>query len=391
MEEKTTTLSYDSLVNNGKEFLVNTENNSPESQEVQAADGTGALGSGKRSGTGVTSKQTVSEKKRRRGRPRKNEHGIPNINGSLETFPSPAVSSSKKRARGRPKGSGKLQALASVGGYVDTARGSFTPHVLSVYAGEDLVNKIGSFCSRTSRSIFVLAASGAVSGVTLCKPGSSIGTLTYEGRFEILTLTGSSVVSGELETRRKTGLLNVSLANSHGRVFGGSVAGPLIAAGPGPIQLIVASFKPKMGREIRRKYSAGTSTSANIFASSEMVNVPIQVTGMVDDDENCTPPSAPVTLRADHVKANCLKSDNIIAENHNFNSTSLESIGPNNSQKADPVKADNVIAKIHDLNYTSPQSVGPNNLKTLPVSQPMSDEMITPDTNKNVPEMHVKD
>ena len=58
-----------------------------------------------------------------------------------------------------------------------------------------------------------------------------------QGRFEILTLTGSSIVSGELWTRRKTGLLSVSLANSHGRVFGGSVAGPLIAAGPGPIQV----------------------------------------------------------------------------------------------------------------------------------------------------------
>lgn len=38
-------------------------------------------------------------------------------------------------------------------------------------------------------------------------------------------------------TRRKTGLLSVSLANSHGQVFGGSVAGPLVAAGPGPTQV----------------------------------------------------------------------------------------------------------------------------------------------------------
>ena len=58
-----------------------------------------------------------------------------------------------------------------------------------------------------------------------------------QGRFEILILTGSSVASGELGTCHKTGLLSVSLANSHGRVFGGSVAGPLIAAGPGPIQV----------------------------------------------------------------------------------------------------------------------------------------------------------
>ncbi|XVF69083.1 hypothetical protein PTKIN_Ptkin11bG0052100 [Pterospermum kingtungense] len=368
MEEKATTVSHDFAVNNGKESLVDTENNSPESQ-VQADDEAGALGSGEGSGSGATSKETVNEKKRGRGRPRKYESGFPNSSASLEALPSTIMaSSSTKRARGRPKGTGRLQALASVGGYVDTAGGSFTPHVLSVHTGEDLVNKIGSFCARVSRSVCVLAASGAVSSVTLCKPDSSVGTLIYEGWFEILTLSGSSVVSGELGTRRKTGLLSVSLANSHGRVFGGSVAGPVIAAGPGPIQLIVASFKQNIGCEIRRKYSAGTSTPANIFASSEMVNVPIQETGMDDNYDNCTPTPATVTVRAD-----CMKSDNNIAENHNFNSTSAESLHPNNSQKADTVKADNVIIGNHKL--TSPETcVGPNNLKTMSISQLISDD-----------------
>ncbi|XWS73971.1 hypothetical protein CRYUN_Cryun02cG0175200 [Craigia yunnanensis] len=386
MEEKSATLSHDSAVTNGKESLVNTDNSDPESQEVQAADDTGALGSGEGSGSGVTSKENVNQKKRGRGRPRKYENGVPNINGSLGAFQIPTAFSSTKRARGRPKGSGKLQALASVGGYMDTAGGSFSPHVLFVYTGEDLVGKIASFCLRASRSVCILAASGAVSSVTLFKPGSSFGTLTYEGRFEILTLSGSSVVSGELGTRCRNGLLSVSLAYSDGRVFGGSVVGPLIAADPGPIQLIVASFKQNIGREIRRKYSAGTSTSANIFDSSELLDVPIQVTGMADGKENCTPPPAPVTVRADPVKADSAKSDNIVGENHNFNSTSLESVGPNNMQKED-----NVIAENDDLNPTSPQSVGPNNLQTSPVSQPISDEMITPDSNASVPEMHVKD
>lgn len=58
-----------------------------------------------------------------------------------------------------------------------------------------------------------------------------------QGWFEILTLAGSSVVSGELGTRRRNGLLSVSLANNHGQVFGGTVAGPLVAAGPGAIQV----------------------------------------------------------------------------------------------------------------------------------------------------------
>ncbi|XP_022730615.1 AT-hook motif nuclear-localized protein 11-like [Durio zibethinus] len=393
MEEKRATLSHDYAVTNGKESLDNTENKSLESQDVQAADDEGALGSGEGSGSGATSKENVIEKKRGRGRPRKYENGVPIINGSMEAFPIPAASSSKKRARGRPKGTGKFQALASVGGYMDTAGGSFNPHVLLVYAGEDLVNKIASFCARASRSVCILTASGAVSSVTLCKPGTSTGTLTYEGRFEILSLTGSSVVSGEVGSRRKTGLLSVSLANSHGQVFGGSIAGPLIAAGPGPIQLIVASFKQNIGRQIRRKYSAATSTSANIFASSEEVNVPSQVTGMADDGENCAPPPVPITVSvtAFPAKADSMKSDNVVAENHNFNSTCLQTVSPNNLQKADPLREENVIAENHGLKSTSPQTFGPDNLQTLPVSQPISDEMITLNNNASVPEMHVKD
>ncbi|KAE8712223.1 Detected protein of unknown function [Hibiscus syriacus] len=280
----------------------------------------GALGSGEglvRDASRI-SKDMVN--KRGRGRPRKYENGGPMSNASVEALPPPTDAYClTKRPRGRPKGTGKFQALASTGEYMDTAGGSFTPHVLPVYKGEDLVDKIVSFCARACCSVCVPTASGAVSSVTLCAPDSSAGTLTYEGRFEILTLTGSSVVSGEVGTRRKTGLLSVSLANPHGKVLGGSVEGPLIAAGPGPIQLILASFKQNIGREIRRKYCGGALTSANIVASSEMVNVPInQVTPAADNQEKCTSPQVPVTKKAD-----TLKLDTVPTEINNLNSASL--------------------------------------------------------------------
>ncbi|KAL4301920.1 hypothetical protein GQ457_10G008300 [Hibiscus cannabinus] len=362
MEEKTANISHESAVNN------ETQNKSfaEERREVETA---GGLGSGEVSVRDGSSKEMVN--KRGRGRPRKyeNESGVPISNGSFEALPLPSTAyCSTKRPRGRPKGTGKFQALASIGEYMDTAGGSFTPHVLPVYKGEDLVSKIISFCASACRSVCVLTASGVVSSVTLCAPGSSAGTLTYEGRFEILTLTGSSVVSGELGTRRKTGLLSVSLANPHGRVFGGSVEGPLIAAGPGPIQLIVASFKQNISREIRRKYCGGTSTSTNIFASSEMVNAPMnQLTPGADNQENCTSSQVPVTMKADTPKL-----DTALAENHNFNSTSLQITDPNDLQKTN-----NLIAENRDTNCSSPKmAVGSNNMQTSPHSQPVSDEMI---------------
>ncbi|KAK8489478.1 hypothetical protein V6N11_024236 [Hibiscus sabdariffa] len=361
MEEKTANLSHESAVNNETQNKSLTE----ERREVETSGAAGGVGSGE------VSVRDGTSNKRGRGRPRKYENAVPISNGSFEALPLalPSVAyCSTKRPRGRPKGTGKFQALASIGEYMDTAGGSFTPHVLPVYKGEDLVNKIVSFCASACRSVCVLTASGVVSSVTLCAPGSSAGTLTYEGRFEILTLTGSSVVSGELGTRRKTGLLSVSLANPHGRVFGGSVEGPLIAAGPGPIQLIVASFKQNISREIRRKYCGGTSTSTNIFVSSEMVNAPMnQLTPRADDHDKCTSSQVPVTMKADTPKL-----DTVLSENHNFNSTSLQSTDPNNLQKTN-----NLIAENHDTNCSSPKmAVGSNNMQTSPHSQPVSDEMI---------------
>ncbi|XVE79325.1 hypothetical protein DITRI_Ditri14bG0049200 [Diplodiscus trichospermus] len=182
MEEKTTTLSHDSAVDKGKEPVVNTENNSPadrESPDVQAAEETGALGSaeGSAGSNAISSRETVNKKKRSARRPRKEEDGtLPTINGTSEAFPPP--SSSKKRGQGRPKGSGKWQAFASFDGLLETAGGSMIPHVLLVYKGEDIVDKIRSLHERASRAVCVLTATGPVSKVTLLLPGSHVGTLT---------------------------------------------------------------------------------------------------------------------------------------------------------------------------------------------------------------------
>lgn len=53
-----------------------------------------------------------------------------------------------------------------------------------------------------------------------------------QGRFEILTLTGSYTVSENGGMKSRTGGLSVSLASPDGRVIGGGVAGLLMAASP---------------------------------------------------------------------------------------------------------------------------------------------------------------
>lgn len=143
---------------------------------------------------------------------------------------------SMKKVRGRPPGSGKKQQMLALG----SAGTGFTPHVITVKAGEDVSAKIMSFSHNGPRAICILSANGAISNVTLRQAASSGGTVTYEGRFEILSLSGSFLLTESGGQRSRTGGLSVSLAGPDGRVLGGGVAGLLTAASP--VQVVVGSF-----------------------------------------------------------------------------------------------------------------------------------------------------
>ncbi|KAL5830948.1 hypothetical protein ACOSQ4_016302 [Xanthoceras sorbifolium] len=152
--------------------------------------------------------------------------------------------SSTKRCRGQPKGSGKLQNMASLGGYfAETAGGNLTPHLVTVPIGEDLAGKILSFSRNSSKALCVLSATGTVSSVVLCQSGCVANGLKFVGQFEILHLSGSFTHTEVGGKNRRIGKLSISLSKPDGQVFGGVVVGPLIAATPiqgGSIKLISA-------------------------------------------------------------------------------------------------------------------------------------------------------
>lgn len=63
---------------------------------------------------------------------------------------------------------------------------------------------------------------------------------SLQGRFEIISLSGSFLLSENNGSRSRTGGLSVSLAGSDGRVLGGGVAGMLTAATP--VQVLLYFF-----------------------------------------------------------------------------------------------------------------------------------------------------
>jgi len=90
--------------------------------------------------------------------------------------------------------------------------------------------------------------------------------LTYEGRFELLSLSGSFMPTENGGTRSRSGGMSVSLASPDGRVVGGGVAGLLVAASP--VQVVVGSFLPTYQIEQKTKKPRYESTSISMPAAA---------------------------------------------------------------------------------------------------------------------------
>ncbi|KAL2892233.1 AT-hook motif nuclear-localized protein 9 [Bienertia sinuspersici] len=181
--------------------------------------------------------------RRKRGRPRKyGVEGKMSLDlSSVSASPRVMNASIEKRGRGRPPGSGRKQPLHPFGKLVSGSAGvGFTPHVIAVATGEDIASKLLAFAQQGRRAVCVLSAVGAISTVTLRQPSTSGGTITYEGRFDILCMSGSFLLLANDGSRDRSGGLSISLASPDGRVIGGAIGGMLIAASP--VQVIVGTF-----------------------------------------------------------------------------------------------------------------------------------------------------
>ncbi|XP_066399675.1 AT-hook motif nuclear-localized protein 10-like isoform X1 [Miscanthus floridulus] len=174
-------------------------------------------------------------------------------NGPKAPNAAPSASPDGAKKRGRPKGSTNKKHVPALG----PGGAGFTPHLIFVKAGEDVSAKIMSFSQHGTRAVCILSANGAISNVTLRQSATSGGTVTYEGRFEILSLSGSFLLSENGGHRSRTGGLSVSLAGPDGRVLGGSVAGLLTAASP--VQIVVGSFDADGKEPKQQKLAASPS------------------------------------------------------------------------------------------------------------------------------------
>ncbi|KAI4322363.1 hypothetical protein L6164_022066 [Bauhinia variegata] len=221
---------------------------------------------------------------KRRGRPKKHDG-----DGNFQ----PCESSTKK-SRGRPRGSGRLQLLASGGFVAETAEGSFAPCFLTVPIGEDVMGMLESFSERSTQSVCTISATGAISSVVLAL--ASGPTLAFEGPFEILYFSGAYAYTcgGIGGAQHKKGTFSVLLAKPDGNVFGGRVAGPMIAAVP--IQLVVGSFKQNLSKQMRRKCQGEGCSSRKRPAGDPDTATTAKVLkpepNIIEDEQKCASPTS---------------------------------------------------------------------------------------------------
>lgn len=146
-----------------------------------------------------------------------------------------AVEVGNRRPRGRPAGS-KNKPKPPIFVTRDSPN-ALRSHVMEVASGTDVAESIAQFARRRQRGVCVLSGSGSVANVTIRQPAAPGAAVVLQGRFEILSLTGAFLPGPA--PPGATGL-TVYLAGGQGQVVGGSVVGPLVAAGP--VMVIAATF-----------------------------------------------------------------------------------------------------------------------------------------------------
>ncbi|XWS66278.1 hypothetical protein CRYUN_Cryun05aG0185700 [Craigia yunnanensis] len=153
-------------------------------------------------------KRLITRKRKRKGTPRRLV--LCNENSISESF------------HQRP-----IEYFPNQGGFdINRSEGNFLPCSMIVNAGEDIIAKITSFCESCSCNAYIVSAVGSIACASIVQFGNA---LTYEGSYEIVTLTGH--VSVSLTPGGSNGSkVVITLAGNNGSVFGGYISGPLIAA-----------------------------------------------------------------------------------------------------------------------------------------------------------------
>lgn len=142
---------------------------------------------------------------------------------------------SGRRPRGRPPGSKNKPKPPVI--ITRESANTLRAHILEIGNGYDVFESIATYARRRQRGICILSGSGTVTNVSIRQPSAPGSVITLQGRFEILSLSGSFLPPPAPPGATS---LTIFLAGGQGQVVGGNVVGELTAVGP--VIVIASSF-----------------------------------------------------------------------------------------------------------------------------------------------------
>ncbi|KAF2291838.1 hypothetical protein GH714_035912 [Hevea brasiliensis] len=175
--------------------------------------------------TALSTPPSSSSKRRTPNKPSPDNHQC--IRSMLEV---------QRKPRGRPPGSKNKPKPPII--ITKDSESAMKPAILEISAGSDIIDSIISFARRNHSGISIMSATGSVSNVTLRQPIPHAPSLSLHGPFNLLALSGSFL--GSLAPKQcsssgsssfhSSSCFGITLAGAQGQVFGGIIAGKVLAA-----------------------------------------------------------------------------------------------------------------------------------------------------------------
>ncbi|KAK6925533.1 PPC domain [Dillenia turbinata] len=179
-----------------------------------------------------------------------------------------------RKPRGRPPGSKNKPKPPIV--ITRESDSSMRPAILEVSPGSDIIDSVVKFARRQHVGLSLISGAGTVSSVTLRHPINHAPSFSLHGPFSILSLSGtyisppstcspnssssSATASASTTSSSSPCCFGISLAGQQGHVFGGIVAGEVIAASQ--VVVMAATFSNpsfhKLPSEVEDNSGVGT-------------------------------------------------------------------------------------------------------------------------------------
>ncbi|KAE8661878.1 AT-hook motif nuclear-localized protein 23 [Hibiscus syriacus] len=174
-----------------------------------------------------------------------------------------------RRSRGRPPSSKNKPKPPVI--ITRESANTLRAHILEVRNGCDVFGCIANYARRRQRGICILSGNGTVTNVSIRQPAGAGAVVNLQGRFEILSLSGSFLPPPAPPGATS---LTIFLAGGQGQVVGGNVVGELMTAGP--VIVIASSFSnvayerlPLEEDDQLQLQSSGGGGDNNMFSDTE--------------------------------------------------------------------------------------------------------------------------